>query len=157
MPDLIPWGAKEISKLKDDVDRLFEALFEDFGLAGTAFPEGTVRVIEADGEWVVTCPLPGVEPEDVAVTVTGRTLSIEAARKQGPGGGLVRLARELTLPFHIDAAQADFEGGILTVRLARQAPPAVRAIPVIRRKALIKCSPGGAEQADKAGTGRGCE
>ncbi len=141
MPDLMPWGALELSKLKDDLDRHFVALCEDFGLARTAFPEGTIRVAEADGEWVIICPLPGFEPEDVAVTVTGRVLSIKAARKRGQGVGMVRMSQELSLPFPIDQARADLEGGVLTVRLARQAPPEVRAIPVVRKQGREECPP----------------
>jgi|GEM_PF-956758 len=135
MPDLMPWGARELTKLKDDLDRHFEALCEDYGLVRTAFPPGTLRVLRHNGEWVLTCPLPGFEPEDVAVTVTGRVLSILAVGKRGPGGGLVRLSRELSLPFLIDQARADLEDGVLTVRLARQAPPEARAVPVA-------CKPG---------------
>jgi HSP20 family molecular chaperone IbpA len=139
MPDLMPWGAMELSKLKDDLDRRFTALCEDFGLARTAFPEGTVRISEKDGEWVIICPLPGYEPEDVAVTVTGRVLSIMAVRKRGQGGGRIRMSHELSLPFPIDRARADFEGGMLTVRLARQAPPEARAIPVGRKQGSEEC------------------
>jgi len=133
MPDLIPWGAKEISKLKGDLDRLIEALFDDFGLSRAAYPGGGISVAEADGEWIITCPLPGFEFEDVVVTVTGRVLSIVALRKQEEGGGLVSLSRELTLPFLIDSAEAGFSGGVLTVRLERQAPPAARSVPVVRK------------------------
>jgi HSP20 family protein len=141
MPDLIPWGAKELSKLKGDMDRLFEALFEDFGLPRAKYSRGDVQVSGDGGEWVITWPLPGFEPEDVAVTVTGRVLSIVAARKEREGAGLVRLSRELTLPFPIDAALADLEGGVLTVRLTRQAPPAAREIPVARGRSLAECTP----------------
>lgn len=141
MPDLMPWGAMELSKLKGDLDRRFAALCEDFGIVRTAFPEGAIRVSEKDGEWVILCPLPGFEPEDVAVTVTGRVLTIVAARKRGQGGGMVRLSRELSMPFPIDQARADLEGGMLTIRLARQAPPEARAIPVVRRRDSEQCPP----------------
>lgn len=151
MPDLMPWGAKELSKLKNDLDQHFAALCDDFGLVRTAFPEGGVRVAKRNGEWVILCPLPGFEPEDVAVTVTGRVLSIVAVRKHGPGGGMVRLARELSLPFPIDQARADLEGGVLTVRLARQAPPEARAIPVVRGRDSGACPPS-TETAAPAGT-----
>lgn len=130
MPDLMPWGAMELSKLKDDMDRLFNALCEDFGLARESFPEGSVRVTQADGEWVVTCSLPGFSPQDVAVTVTGRVLSITAVRSEGAGGGVVRLARELTLPVPVDKVLAGMEGQVLTVRLSRAEKPSPRAIPV---------------------------
>lgn len=132
MPDLIPWGAKEISKLKGDLDRHFKALCEDFGLPQDVLPGG-VTVVEADGRWVIACPLPGIEPEDVAVTVTGRVLSIVAATRQGKGGGMVQLTREMTLPFAIASVAAELSDGVLTVSLERQAPPVARNVPVAGR------------------------
>lgn len=141
MPDLMAWGALELTKLKDDLDRRFAALCDDFGLARTALPTGEVRISKRDGEWVLNCPLPGFEPENVTVTVTGRVVSIVAVKKSGQGGGLLRLSRELALPFLIDQAQADFEGGELTIRLARQAPPQERAIPVTCKPNRDQCLP----------------
>lgn len=128
MPDLISWGSTELAKLKDDMDRRFCDLFGDFGLQRGISPEGGLR-LEASGEdWLVTCPLSGFEPGEVAVSVTGRVLSISAARERGGGGGSLRLARELTLPFAIEAAEAGFSGGTLTVRLRRQALPTARGV-----------------------------
>lgn len=141
MPDLMPWGAGELSKLKDNLDKRVAALCEDFGLIRTSFPEGVARVAKQDGEWVIVCPLPGFEPEDVAVTVTGRLLSIVAERKRGSGEGLVRVTQELSLPFPIDQARANLEDGVLTVRLARQAPPEARAIPVVKSLGGEECPP----------------
>ncbi|WP_300160183.1 Hsp20/alpha crystallin family protein [Solidesulfovibrio sp.] len=141
MPDLMPWGATELSKLKDNFDRLFAALCEDLGIVQAAFPEGGIRVVQKDGEWVIVCPLPGIEPEDVTVTSTGRVLSIVAVRKSGRGAGMIRLSQELALPFPIDQARAELEGGVLTVRLARQTPPAARAIPVGKKQGGAQCPP----------------
>ncbi|MFP5238632.1 MAG: Hsp20/alpha crystallin family protein [Acidobacteriota bacterium] len=130
MPDLISWGTSELAKLKDDMDRRFCALFEDFGLPRAVCPEGGIRLEASGDDWLVTCPLSGFEPEEVAVSVSGRVLSISAAREQDGGRGSLRMARELTLPFAIEAAEAGFSGGTLTVRLRRQGLPPVRSIPV---------------------------
>ena len=134
MPNLTAWGVTEITKLKDDLDRHVEALFEDFGLARGGCSSGGVNLSQTGGEWIITCPMPGFEPEDVAVTVTGLVLSILAVRRQGEGGGLVRLAREVALPFAVEAAEAELSGGVLTVRLIRQAPPVARSVPVAGRR-----------------------
>lgn len=130
MPDLKSWGAMELSKLKEDLDRRVASACEEFGLVRAACPEGVARVSQKDGEWVIVCPLPGFEAADVAVTVTGRVLSIAAVRQRGPGGGMARVSQELAMPFPIDQARASLDGGVLTVRLAGQAPPATRNIPV---------------------------
>lgn len=133
MPDLIPWGVREISKLKGDVDRLFEAMCEDFGITRAFCREDDVRLMEADGLWAIAWSLPGFEPEDVSVNVRGRVLAMQAVRKDAGTGGLVSLARELTLPFVPDDVQADFSAGILTVRLRRQPPRPPRTVPVVRK------------------------
>jgi len=129
MPDLIPWGTLKLSKLKGDMDKLVDALCEDFGLGQGACREAVLRVIEADGEWVVACPLPGVSPEDVAVTVEGRGLSITATKRNDQGSRMIELSRSLVLPFLIGQASAELANGVLTVRLSRQAQQS-RAIPV---------------------------
>uniref|UniRef100_I2Q4D6 Molecular chaperone (Small heat shock protein) n=1 Tax=Desulfovibrio sp. U5L TaxID=596152 RepID=I2Q4D6_9BACT len=148
MPDLKSWGVRELSKLKDDLDRRIASVCEDFGLAPAACPEGGLRVAKRDGEWIILCPLPGFTPGDVAVTVTGRVLSIEAVRKRDQGGGMVRISRELALPFPIDQARANLADGVLTVRLARQAPPEARTIPVAGRQGGEEDTPA----AEPAGT-----
>lgn len=132
MPDLMVWGAMELSKLKNDLDRRLAALCDDFGLARAARPAGEAWISHKDGEWVIHCPLPGFAPEDVAVAVSGPTLSITATRAHGQGGGMARVSQELTMPFVIGKARAEFEAGVLTVRLERQALSGAQAIPVAR-------------------------
>lgn len=139
MPDLMVWGALELTKLKNDLDRRLAALCDDFGLARAARPAGVAWISHKDGEWVIRCPLPGFAPEDVAVAVSGRSLSITAARAHGQGGGLARVSQELTVPFLIGKARAEFEAGLLTVRLERQAPPGAQAIPVARGRCDAAC------------------
>jgi len=134
MPDLIPWGATELSKLKGDMDRLFDALFEDFGLP-RADRAGEVSVVETRSGWRITCPLPGVEPEDVTVTLSGRVLSILAVAKQARKGERLmrKLSREWNLPFQVSTASADFSAGTLTILLERQTPPAAWCVPVVKK------------------------
>jgi HSP20 family molecular chaperone IbpA len=134
MPDLTPWGATELSKLKGDMDRLFDALFEDFGLP-PADRNGGVSVVPTGDGWRITCPLPGVEPEDVAVTLTGRVLSLEAVKRWEREGKLLvsKLSREWNLPFQVASASADLSGGTLTIVLKRQTPPKAQCVPVIKR------------------------
>ncbi|WP_243358703.1 Hsp20/alpha crystallin family protein [Fundidesulfovibrio terrae] len=133
MPDLISWGAHEIAKLKGDLDKLFDDLFEDFALSRAVCPDEGISLAQAGDGWIVTCPLPGFEPGEVSVTVAGRVLLITAARKEAEGVGLVTLSRRLSLPFPVEAAEAEFSGGTLTVSIRRSPPSAVRSVPVVKR------------------------
>jgi HSP20 family protein len=134
MPDLTPWGATELSKLKGDMDKLFDALFEDFGLP-LADRNGGVSVTQTGDGWRITCHVPGVEPEEVSVTLTGRVLSLEAVRKWEREGKLLvsKLSREWNLPFAVASASADLSGGMLTIVLTRQTPPRAQCVPVVKR------------------------
>jgi HSP20 family protein len=83
-----------------------------------------------DGKMVLRLDLPGVKPEDVDVTVHGRTVTVRAERKEDapPGykllrrerGGTWTASRTLTLPTGAEAGDVDcrIENGILTMRFA---------------------------------------
>jgi HSP20 family protein len=97
----------------------------------------------ADAERVtVTAEVPGVEPEDVEVSVVGRRLTLRAERKvpeAGEGGRYHRrereggrFARAVQLPFPVEGAQvqATLKDGVLTVTLPRAAADRPRRIAI---------------------------
>lgn len=112
-----------------DLDRLFDRLTEGFGAGGLAdLAPVPVDVVAADDEVVVTADLPGYDPDDVGVTVDGRTLTIRAERDESETveGRYVRrerrhreASRSVTLPTDVveSEATADYANGVLTVRL----------------------------------------
>ncbi len=87
-------------------------------------------VSETDSAFIVVAELPGVRREDVEVAATHDTLTIKGCRPS-PGcqpAGYVRLerghgqfVRRFTFhgPLAVDAVQADFKDGILTVTLPK--------------------------------------
>jgi HSP20 family protein len=93
-------------------------------------------VAVANDAVIVTAELPGAKPEDVTLSITGQTLTLRGARKPVHGGkpvayhrqerSLGEFARSIELPDKVegDKATADFEQGILTVRIPK-APEAV--------------------------------
>lgn len=54
MQGLIVWGVLELSKLRGDVNKLVDALCEDFGLCPVTRREMTLSVREADDEKKLT-------------------------------------------------------------------------------------------------------
>nr|WP_246310583.1 Hsp20/alpha crystallin family protein [Nesterenkonia sandarakina] len=90
---------------------------------------GFVPAVDAhrDGEdLVLRADLPGVDPEkDVAVELTGRTLTVSGERRsetEAEGLREVRygsFSRTVTLPGEVssDAISASYESGVLTVRV----------------------------------------
>jgi len=92
--------------------------------------------------YTLVVDLPGVEPANVEVTVSGPVVDVRARTSRGEerleGGYLVRerrtgiLARRLRLPGPVDpeATTAHIEAGRLTVRLPKVAPEPARRIPI---------------------------
>ena len=92
-----------------------------------------IEELTRDNRYVIRAELPGLDPEnDIEVTVEGRTLTIQAERRQedsGPSrsefryGSLTRLVR---LPVKVDAADvtARYDRGVLEVSVpAREVRP----------------------------------
>lgn len=96
---------------------------------------------QSDG-YTLVVDLPGVEPANVEVTVSGPVVDIRArtstSEERWEGRYLVRerrtgvLARRLRLPGPVDpaAATAHIEAGRLTVRLPKISPEPARRIPI---------------------------
>ena len=114
-------------------------LFDELGLAPLAEAEYTpmLEVTETEGEWRVHAELPGVDPKDVTITVTGNLLTLRGEKKfeeKGEGENVRRaerrygkFLRSLEFPVDLDAAKvvAKAKNGILTIHL----PKAEAALP----------------------------
>jgi len=74
----------ELNRFHSDIDELFDRWFG--GRTGNGTDNGVLNpALEsfvADGKLVVGVDLPGIEPKDVEVMVTGKTLTIRGKREQ---------------------------------------------------------------------------
>jgi HSP20 family protein len=131
---LVRWEPlRELVTLREAMDRLFS---ESFVRPGAAFPsfgmEGpAVDMYQTKEEIVVKAAIPGVKPEDIDISVTGDILTIKGELKeeekieeanylcQERRYGEFR--REFSLPTQVsaDKAKAEFEHGVLTLRLPK--------------------------------------
>ena len=80
---------------------------------------------------VVTAEVPGVNPEDIDISIEGETLTISGSRSEEalPEGAEYRrrersygeFTRSIELPFRIDAGsvEANFTNGVLNINLPR--------------------------------------
>lgn len=144
MADIIRWDPfREMAEFRETMDRLFERGFSrPWRLLAWDMGEGffPVDLYETDDEVVVKASLPGVKPEDVQISVTGETLTIKAETKEEHEEKRPNyyrqerrygaMQRALTLPVRVDAdkADADFENGVLTLRLPK--------VPEVRPKTI---------------------
>jgi HSP20 family protein len=131
--------------LRDAMDRLFQESFVDparllsAGGASRAMP---LEVYETPDMVVVKALVPGVSPEDLEVSCEDGTLTLKA-RTEAPQAhddwtwhlreiGYGEFSRSIRLPakVDVDAADANFENGILTLTLPKAAEAKPTRIPV---------------------------
>jgi HSP20 family protein len=127
--------------LQRELDRVFDKPFGiDLGPSGRGvFPPVNVFA-DTDG-YVVKLEVPGIAPEDVAIEVQGRTLTISGKRNGAPppGGSFHRrersagqFSRSFQLPVDVDMtrAEASHKHGILTVSVRKKEEAKPRQIPI---------------------------
>ncbi len=160
---LIPWRQKRepgteegggellLSRLRDEIDSLFERFFgEAWGsrhlesLAGRLGMAPRIDLAESQDHIIARAELPGVDPKDLEVTVSGDILTVrgEKRREEEVEQGGYRHAerqfgtfrRSLQLPSTADPSQIDatFKDGVLTVTLAKKPEAKARRIVVKR-------------------------
>lgn len=167
LANLLPWRNKisdsdtqetgsALARFHSEVDHLFERFFDD-PLWGRSplIPESrswagawspSLDVSEGTGEFLVRAEIPGVDPEDFEISVTGDVLSIAGEKKEERKerrGNVYRserlfgsFRRSVRLPEAVDSdkIEAEYDKGVLTIRLAKSERAAGRRIPVSPKK-----------------------
>ena len=162
----------EITSLRRAMDRLFDESFVQALAAPSAGVAGSVALdmMETEDALVVRASLPGVKPEDLDVSVQGNVLTIEGElrgeQEERPGRfhhrerWYGRFSRQMMLPVEVDhnTCEADFEHGVLTIRLpkSQQARPRRIGIQGAGRTAIEGESRGG-QQAALGGQSSGAQ
>lgn len=115
-------------------------LGEVTGRPGVTFPPINMYT-EGDGA-VITAELPGLDPKDLDLTVTGQTLVLRGERKPHKDDKNIawqrqerifgRFAKSIELPFTADPEKVDamYRDGVLTVRLNRSPADKPRKIAI---------------------------
>ena len=127
-----------------EVERFFgEMPYNRF--AGPYEPWLTMRmdVVETPAGFTVKMEIPGMKKEDIAVSIVGEEVTINAEVKRAvelkTGENLLRgeryygpLTRVVTLPFAVDPAKAEatYEDGILTLTLPKMAGVETTRLPI---------------------------
>jgi HSP20 family protein len=119
-----------MQRLRQDVDRLFTDASADIRRSGAAgYPAMNIWT-NPDGA-IVTAELPGINPEDIDISVQNDTLTLTGSRQ--PNGlqedeiyhrrerGYGRFTRSFQLPFHVEAGKVEavFDKGVLQVSVPR--------------------------------------
>ncbi len=157
---LIPWRNKEQipvrkeaangnyphAQFRREVDTLFENFFENSLLPFAGMTKGgwmpSLDVSEDEKGVTVTVEMPGIERNDIDISVTGSSLVIRGEKKEEKEDkrkdyyrserrfGSFR--REVELPDEIDSdsIEADFKNGVLRVRAKKVPTTPAKRIPI---------------------------
>lgn len=147
MVKLVRWNPyREMMSYRNAMDRLVDSDFfntmsirtqpRNWGLA--------LDVMENDEAYVVKASLPGFDPEDVDITFENEMLTIKAEVKEEQEEKdeerryymrerrYGRFSRSISLPstIDVDAIEANFEAGVLTLSLPKAEEAKPKRIPV---------------------------
>lgn len=124
---------REMMTMQSAMDRLFESAFGESipGWSRGLAADLALDVSENENEYVVKASLPGINPDDLEVTYNANTLTIRGETKAEEEKEGTRyhvrerrfgsFSRSINLPTSIqaDAIQANYEAGVLTLRLPK--------------------------------------
>jgi HSP20 family protein len=141
---ILPWRSErretnrgDVLALRDELDRWFDRFMKESwdpqGVAERWVPG--VEVEETDHEVVVTVEVPGLDPDELHVSTSGRQLVVRGERAEERGGErrYEAFVRTVPLPPGLDLedAEARVRNGVLTVRFLKAAArDGSRRIPV---------------------------
>lgn len=137
-----PVSWREINRLRRDMDRLFDSTLPRRPRQRTSkFPAINVWSSSEEGI-IVTAELPGVQPDDIAITVTADTLTLSGVRQPEAHGESAQFHRreraygefnrsfQLPCPVNKDKVAAEMHQGILQITLPRAESEKPRQIAV---------------------------
>ncbi len=157
---LVRWEpVRELDSLQGEMNRLFDTFFGN-GQSGSRARRWVpaMDLVEMEDHLVLRADLPGLDRDDVTIEVKDRTLFISGERNdehtekvegyyrfERSFGGF---SRSLTLPDGIDAEaiQADFDKGVLEVRIPKPAERKPHRIEIGSRATEGKAIEGSAEE-----------
>jgi HSP20 family protein len=151
---LIPWKNKgregmlaPLSDLRHEIDRMFESFTRDpwgslseIGNGRDWFP--AIDIAENDKEVIVRAEVPGVDPKELEISITGDRLTISGEKKEccerkdkdfyQCETRYGSFSRSVELPSGVDAEQVNAEhaNGVLTIHLTKTAAAATKKIQV---------------------------
>ncbi len=144
--ELIEWRPfREVSQLRREMDRLWDDFFGPGRLGLRPFEmewAPAVDVAETADKVVVKAEVPGMEPKDIDITLSGEILSIKGEKKsereeKKENYRLVErsygsFSRSLRLPAAVDVDQieAKYDKGVLTVTCPKKEEVKPKAIEI---------------------------
>lgn len=136
MNSLTPWkrdGSRSVSRMRSDWDRLFDHVLDDVWGPGGQAAERSVplELTETTDEIRVRAEVPGVDPKDLDISVTGDVLTLSGEKREEHESqegsshyterryGSFRRTVQLGSPVDLDRVEARHEHGVVTITLQK--------------------------------------
>jgi HSP20 family protein len=142
---LIRWDpAREVDALQGDLNRLLDNFFasRNEGRTGAQRWAPAMDLVESGDEYILRADLPGMERDDVELELKDNVLTLSGRRKaehEDRREGFYRVerafgsfSRSLELPAGVDpdGLKAEFDRGVLDVRIPKPPQEQPRRIPI---------------------------
>ena len=145
MTDLVPWKFGELSRLRDDMDALFNRFFGHLPKAGLT--KGldlcpSVDLTETKEDIVVKAEIPGMDVKDIEISLLGNVLHIKGEKKEERTSkdetvhrierSYGSFSRSLDLPCDVkqDKIKATYEKGVLKITLPKSEKSKAKTIKI---------------------------
>ncbi|MBW2078784.1 MAG: Hsp20/alpha crystallin family protein [Deltaproteobacteria bacterium] len=148
MPGLTLWKDQEIDRMRRDMERLFARLWDDFGMP--RFPRiarniPAIDLFESGENLIIRAEIPGINPEDLDISVTEDRMHIKGEMKQesvDESDTYHRVerrygsfSRDIQLPCRVmkEEVEATYKEGILTIVMPKCKPEPARPFKITVR------------------------
>jgi len=136
----IPTVWRELDRLQRDMDKMLSSGYPSFMRTAPSFP--ALNIWSNEDELIITAEVPGINPEDLDISVVGDSLTLKGTReveeldegaryhRQERGYGNFSRTVQLPFPVDIDSVNAKFTNGVLEINLPRAEADKPRKIAV---------------------------
>ncbi|NPB09101.1 MAG: Hsp20/alpha crystallin family protein [Thermodesulfobacteria bacterium] len=142
MAELVPW--RPLRDLKREMDRLWNEFFRKETLPDIFETEWVpaLDISETKDAVIVRADVPGIDPNEIEITISGNTLTIRGEKKQEreeKGENFYRVersygsfVRSIQLPAEVetDKVEATYKNGVLKIILPKKSEAKGKQIPV---------------------------
>lgn len=134
MANLIPWGMREVKRLKGEINRLFDDFLKRSSFACSFERRNWMPVVDLSDtgkEIIVRAEIPGMDAKDIHISLNGRLLNIKGERKQERGEeeknhhsverryGFFSRSFELPADVDSDRVKTEYTDGVLKLNLPK--------------------------------------
>jgi HSP20 family protein len=132
MNGLTLWMNQELSKLRKDLDVLYDKMCQDYGMPTLISGGGVpIEMRESEKEIQIKATLPNLNPEDLELSLTDDVLTIEGRstkkteHEQGSveRTGHFKSSMRLRCKVEVEQIKATFKEGSLEITLPKCVPP----------------------------------